>query len=338
MQESESGARLDSLLAQLVPRFSRVRIRAGINAADVCVNSKRCKAAYRVRSGDVIAGQLPSEFRDLPQGEDIPLSVLYEDDRLVVINKPPAMVVHPSKGHWSGTLTSALTYRYEQQLSQVGGAVRPGIVHRLDRDTSGVIVIARDDEAHLYLARQFEQRTVTKEYYAICRGKLDRDRDRIELPIGPHPYHREKMAVRAEHANSRTASTFYEVDRRFVGFLSMKVFPKTGRTHQIRVHLAHVGCPVVCDPLYAGQRQLTRGELIGGVADQQILFDRLALHARRLEIRHPDDDRPLAFEAPIPPEFTALLEQLAELRSVPGERNPGERNPGGRNPGERSSR
>ncbi len=140
----------------------------------------------------------------------------------------------------------------------------PGIVHRLDRDTSGVIVIARDDQAHLHLSRQFEQRTVEKEYFAICRGQLDRDRDWIEQPIGPHPYRREKMAIRAEHAASRLASTFFEIDERFVGFLSARVFPKTGRTHQIRVHLAHVGCPVLCDPLYSGQRQLTQGDLLRG--------------------------------------------------------------------------
>lgn len=288
-------------------------MREWINAAEMLINDQRRKASYAVRAGDQIAGGFPEMAREGPVPEDIPLEILYEDDYLVVVNKPHGMVVHPAKGHWQGTLTAAIAHRY-QELSQVGGAARPGIVHRLDRDTSGVIVIARNDATHLHLARQFEQRTVEKEYFAVCRGKLDRDRDRIEQPIGPHPYHREKMAIRAEHPESRPANTFYEVSHRFRGFVGVRVFPKTGRTHQIRVHLAHVGCPVVCDPLYAGQRILTQGELLGKAPDGQIVFDRLALHSRRLCINHPQDERRLEFIAEIPADFTRLLEQLQQLR------------------------
>lgn len=310
--DEHTETRLDVLLAGQFPQFSRVRIRSAINAAEILVNGHRSKAAYRVRPGDLVSGRISAPQHDQPEPEDIPLSVLYEDDRLAVINKPHGMVVHPSKGHWSGTLTAALAHRY-QHLSAVGGSNRPGIVHRLDRDTSGVIVIARDDQAHLALAQQFEQRTVEKEYFAICRGRLDRDRDRIEQPIGPHPYQREKMAIRSEHPASRAASTFYEVAERYRGFVAVRVFPKTGRTHQIRVHLAHVGCPVLCDPLYSGQHRLTRHELEGRAPDGEVVFDRLALHARRLVIDHPDDGRRMEFEAPLPAEFEALQRILPRL-------------------------
>ena len=311
--DEEAGQRLDVLLASRFPERSRVRIRQLINAAEATVNTRRCKAAYRVRSGDVIAIRFPPQDRTGPEPEDIPLHVLHEDDRIIVVDKPPGMVVHPAKGHWSGTLTAALAFRF-QNLSQVGGPTRPGIVHRLDRDTSGVIVIAKDDQAHLHLSGQFERREVQKEYFAVCRGSLDRDRDRIEQPIGPHPYQREKMAIRHAHPAARDASTYVEVDRRFRGFVSFRALPKTGRTHQIRVHLAHLGCPILCDPLYAGHRQITSGELIDGRPDDQVLLKRLALHARRLSIAHPDDERPLTFEAELPEEFNRLLAALEQHR------------------------
>jgi 23S rRNA pseudouridine1911/1915/1917 synthase len=314
--DDQAGTRLDALLAHAFPQRSRVGLRQLINAAVVQVNDHRCKAAYRVRGGDVITLQFPSEAPEGPEPEDIPLDVLYEDDRIAVVNKPHGMVVHPSKGHWRGTLTAALAHRFGQ-LSQVGGATRPGVVHRLDRDTSGVIVVARDDQAHLSLSRQFEQRTVEKEYFAICRGQLDRDRDRIEQPIGPHPHQREKMAIRREHPASRAASTFFEIDQRFAGFLSVRVYPHTGRTHQIRVHLAHLGCPILCDPLYSGQKLLTLGELECGTADDRVVLARLALHARRLSFDHPTDQRRLTFEAPLPDDLQATLELLQELRPLP---------------------
>jgi 23S rRNA pseudouridine1911/1915/1917 synthase len=308
----ESGQRLDQLLAAHLSQISRVKVRELINATAAQVNGRRAKAAYRVHQGDVLLVEIPDAVPEGPVAEPIELDVIYEDARLAVVNKPHGMVVHPSKGHWSGTLTAALAYRF-RQLSQVGGATRPGIVHRLDRDTSGVIIIARDDQAHLHLSQQFEQRTIEKEYFAICRGKLDRDRDWIDQRIGPHPYQREKMAIRPGHSASREATTFYEVERRFRGYLALRVFPKTGRTHQIRVHLAHVGCPVLCDPLYSGHRILTQGEIDGKVPDEHVVFDRLALHARRIKFRHPDDERPMEFEAPIPESFVELQARFRPL-------------------------
>ncbi len=235
--------------------------------------------------------------------------MLYEDDQLAVVDKPPGMVVHPARGHWSGTLTSALAFHFEQ-LSTARGAGRPGIVHRLDRDTSGVLVVAKNDRAHMQLAEQFEQRTTEKEYFAIVAGGPRWDRDLIDEPIGPHPYHREKMAIRRDHPASREAQTFYEVLERFRGYTALRVLPKTGRTHQIRLHLGHLGCPVLCDRLYGGRAQITRGELSGNPAETEVLLDRQALHARRLKIAAPLTGEPLEFEAPIPADLDRVMAAL----------------------------
>jgi 23S rRNA pseudouridine1911/1915/1917 synthase len=176
------------------------------------------------------------------------------------------------------------------------------------------MVVAKTDPAHQGLARQFEARKVEKEYFAVSHGTLDRDRDEIDQPIGVHPYQREKMAIRAEHATSRPARTFVEVQQRLRGFVVLRVFPRTGRTHQIRVHLSHIGCPVVCDPLYTGRRVLTRGELQGGRPDDQVVINRLALHARRLALRHPRSAEPLEFVAPVPAALQQFVETLRQLR------------------------
>lgn len=311
--EEQVGMRLDAFLANQFPLYSRVRLRQVINAAGVHVNGRRMKAAHRLRAEDRVVIALPELPREGPEPEDIPLDVLYEDEHLVAINKPPGMVVHPAKGHWSGTLTAALAFHF-QQLSSLGGATRPGIVHRLDRETSGVIAVAKTDRAHLALAAQFEQRTTTKEYLAIVVGAPDRDRDKIEQPIGVHPYHREKMAIRPEHSTSRDAKTFYEVIERFRGFAAVKALPKTGRTHQIRVHLAHAGCPVLSDRLYGGRSQITLGEIVGS-DDATTLLSRHALHAQRLAIVHPISGEPIEFTAPVPEDMRSVLEALREHRS-----------------------
>ncbi|MBI2480203.1 MAG: RluA family pseudouridine synthase, partial [Planctomycetia bacterium] len=220
--EEHADERLDAYLAARFPSYSRVKLRHAISAGGVQVDGKRTKPAYRLRTGQKIAITLPELIVDGPQPEDIPLDILFEDDHLIAVNKSPDMVVHPAKGHWAGTLTSALAFRFAQ-LSSVGGPTRPGIVHRLDRETSGVIVVAKTDQAHLGLATQFEARTTEKEYTAIVIGSLDRDRDVIEQPIGIHPYHREKMAIRPDHETTRNAKTFYEVTERFRGFALVKV-------------------------------------------------------------------------------------------------------------------
>ena len=311
VSSEQAGSRLDVFLAHNLPDYSRARWRQVINAAGILVDGKRVKAAYHLHAGQLVTGQLPDLPREGPQAEAIPLHVLHEDDGLVAINKPAGMVVHPAKGHWQGTLASALAFHFKQ-LSTLGGPTRPGIVHRLDRETSGVIVIAKTDAVHRELARQFEQRSIEKEYLAVVQGTPDRDRDVIDQPIGVHPYQREKMAIRSAHATSRDAQTFYEVKQRFHGFSLVKVFPKTGRTHQIRVHLAHLSCPVLCDRLYGGRSQVTNWEL-GAVSDEeQVVLERLALHARRLQILHPQSGEILELEAPVPPDLQHVIDLLQQ--------------------------
>jgi 23S rRNA pseudouridine1911/1915/1917 synthase len=307
-----AGQRLDAFLAHELPKYSRVQLRKVIGAGGVKVNEQGTKVAHRLAAGDRIVLVLPPMNSAGPNPEDIPLDILYEDEHIIAVNKPPGMVVHPARGHWSGTLASALSYHF-RQLSTAGGPTRPGIVHRLDRDTSGVMVVAKTDPMHFALAAQFENRTTEKEYLAITAGVPDRDRDRIEQPIGVHPHQREKMAIRGGHVTSREAATFYEVLERFAGFAAVRVLPKTGRTHQIRVHLAHIGCPVLCDKLYGGRTLIKRSELVRGRADDDtIVLARQALHALRIKLAHPASGEPIEFIAPLPGDLTAVLVELRE--------------------------
>lgn len=306
--------RLDAFLAAEFPEFSRMKLRAAIKAASVHVDGKLTKASYRLSPGQQVSITLPELPREGPPPEDIPIDVLHEDDALAVINKPAGMVVHPSRGHGGGTLASAIQYHFNT-LSQVAGATRPGIVHRLDRDTSGVIVVAKTDQAHLALSDQFKQRTVQKEYLAIVAANPDRDRDVIVKPIGMHPRQRERMAIRDGHRTSRAAETFYEVDERFVGFAVVRVKPKTGRTHQIRVHLSSVGLPVLCDRLYAGHARITHGA-IDHSNDDTVLLNRQALHAHRISFEHPTTGERLEFVAPLADDIVTVITALRKHRSL----------------------
>lgn len=316
--EEYSGKRVDLVLALLLDSYSRVFLRRIVMENKVCVNGKPVKPAFKVFTGQTITvNLLPPPPKDGPIPENIPLDIIFEDDCLVIVNKFPGMVVHPAKGHWSGTLTAALAYHF-QQLSDAGGPTRPGIVHRLDRDTSGVIVIAKTNEVHFKLCAQFESRGVNKTYLAIVAGALDRDRDRIIQPIGNHPYQRDKMAIRAGHHSSRDAETFFEVIKRFPGYAFLKVLPKTGRTHQIRLHLAHIGCAVLCDRLYGGHATVLRGQLqrrqVRGLppleSDSEIVLRRHALHASKLEFDHPKTGQRVSFEAPLPADLQHTLDIL----------------------------
>lgn len=317
--EEHSGKRVDLFLTMVLDGYSRVFLRKIIVDNQVSVDGQVVKPAFKVFAGHrVLIQLLPPPPTDGPIAENIPLDVLFEDDAMIVINKPAGMVVHPAKGHWSGTLTAALAFHF-QSLSDAGGPARPGIVHRLDRDTSGVIVIAKTNEVHFKLSAQFEAREVQKTYLAIVAGMLDRDRDRIHQPIGHHPYQRDKMAIRSGHHSSRDAETFFEVIERFHGYTFVRVSPKTGRTHQIRLHLAHVGCPVLCDRLYGGHSQVTLGQLqrrhVRGfpplAGDDRIVLARQALHAAKLELAHPKSGKAMVFEAPVPNDMD---EALAALR------------------------
>lgn len=307
--------RLDQYLADLYQDYSRSVIQKVISAGAVTVNGTRAKASYKVRHGDRICLRLPESTHDEPAPEDIPLEVLFEDEFLAIINKPAAMVVHPAKGHWSGTLVNALRFRFDQ-LSGLNGDYRPGIVHRLDRDTSGVILVAKDERTHRDLSTQFERRKVFKEYIAITQGILDRDSDYIERRIGKHPHDRVKMAITDEE-DGKEACSYYEVIERFRGYTLCRIYPRTGRTHQIRVHLASVGCPVLADKIYSGRDCLRLSDVAPDVdaAHDVVLMPRQALHAARLRLTHPRSQRVIQAEAPLPPEFERTLAALRQHRA-----------------------
>lgn len=310
----QSGWRLDVFLAHHFAQYSRVHLRRVITAGGVRVGDRGGKPSYRLRPGERVSVVLPEIPREAPQPENTPLEILYEDEWLAAVNKPPGMVVHPARGHWSGTLASAVQYHFGARLSALGGPARPGIVHRLDRDTSGVILVAKDDAAHAHLATQFQDRLVEKEYFALVAGSPQLDRDRIAEPIGQHPREREKMAIRRGHARSRVAETFYEVVERFEGFAAVRLRPKTGRTHQIRVHLGHIGCPVLCDRQYGGRARITRGEIRRDPGDELVLLERQALHAQRLRLTHPATGESLQIEAPLPQDLRTVLDELRAYR------------------------
>jgi 23S rRNA pseudouridine1911/1915/1917 synthase len=312
------GMRLDQYLVSVFPDFSRSVVQRVIDAGGVAVNGRPAKASYKVRHGDHIRVRPPEPTHPLPVAEDIPLEIIYQDEFLAVVNKPADMVVHPAKGHWSGTLVNALRYHFPQ-LSGLNGDYRAGIVHRLDRDTSGAILVAREEQTHRDLSLRFEQRKVFKEYEALTAGVLDRDSDYVEGRIGHHPLDRVKMMVTEEEdEDAKDACSYYEVVERFRGFTYVRVQPRTGRTHQIRVHLASVGCPVLADKVYSGRDKLHLSDLVGGPAEQpdELLLSRQALHARRLRFRHPRRGTMLEVEAPLPAEFQRTLTALRQHRRL----------------------
>jgi 23S rRNA pseudouridine1911/1915/1917 synthase len=320
-----AGSRLDVFLTQALPGQSRSFLARVIEKGTVRVDGVTARASFKLKAGSVVRFLVPEPPRAGPAAEEIPLDFLHVDPWMAVVNKPAGMVVHPAKGNWKGTLAGALKWHLEQRpdaaeaattdgvgLSTAGGPTRPGIVHRLDRDTSGVIVVARTEETHHALAKQFERRTVEKTYLAITQGVPQLDRDEIDLPIGIHPYQRERMAVRRDHTTSREAVTRYEVVERFRGAALVRVTPKTGRTHQIRVHMAAIGCPVLADGLYSGRTQIEPPFL--GLPAGPPLIERQALHAARLCLDHPETRQRLEFAAPLPADMQRLLDAFRVMR------------------------
>ena len=314
VETSESGWRLDLYLVHHFPQFSRMMIRKAIQSGAAQVDGRGGKTAYRLKPGQQVTLTPPEIPREAPQSEDIPLEILYEDDDLIVINKPAGMVVHPSRGHWSGTLVSALAWHFDGQLSSVRGPSRPGIVHRLDRDTSGAILVAKNDMIHGKLASLFQEKRIRKEYFAIAYGSPNLDRDMIDQPIGHHTKHREKMAILKDDPDAKEAQTFYEVINRFRGMTTIRALPKTGRTHQIRLHLTHIGCPILCDMLYGRQSQITLTEIEGKPPHGQPLLTRQALHAHRLSFEHPETGTMLEIVAPIPDDLRQTLAAIEKNR------------------------
>jgi 23S rRNA pseudouridine1911/1915/1917 synthase len=317
VRRKTEGLRLDQYLVSAFPDVSRSLVQKLIESGAATVNCNLTKASYKVRNGDIVRVCPPEPGHDLPVPEDIPLEVLYEDEFLALINKPADMVVHPAKGHWSGTLVNALQFRFAQ-LSELNGEYRPGIVHRLDRDTSGVILVAKDEVTHRQLGNLFEYRKIFKEYTAITAGVLDRDSDYIESNIARHPHDRIKMIATDEEDEGKEACSYYEVVERFRGFTLCRIQPRTGRTHQIRVHLASVGCPVLADKTYGGRDCLRVSDLAPDLdlEGDEVLMPRQALHASRLRFTHPRLGKILDTVAPLPPEFEKTLAALRRYRAV----------------------
>jgi 23S rRNA pseudouridine1911/1915/1917 synthase len=296
------GLRLDRVLTNEIAGYSRSQIQRLIDDGHVALSRVAAvKSNTAVRTGDVIAVRLPEAVAPQPAAEDLPLEILYQDTDLVVVNKPAGMVVHPAAGHDSGTLVNALLH-HVSDLSGIGGERRPGIVHRLDKGTSGVMVIAKHDTAHHELSRQFHDREVEKQYVALVWG-LVQQRKRIEVPIGRDPVHREKVSARARRA--RSAVTRVTWARHVPGLSLLRVAIATGRTHQIRVHLSHIGHPIVGDALYGGVHRRVAHQLR---AVQQLT--RPFLHAERLAIRQPRTGEPLVFEAPLPEDLRSVLDGI----------------------------
>lgn len=305
VSEADSATRLDAYLASHINGWSRARLQRLIEAGDVLVNSKVCKASYKVSATDEIEIELtaPPESNFTP--ENIPLDVVFEDDHIIVVNKPPGLVVHPAAGIQSGTLANALAFHF-QQLSN-SASIRPGIVHRLDKDTSGLLVVAKTESDHENLADQFRAREVFKSYVALVYGVVKQQNGSVEKPIARDPRNRTRMAI---VAGGRGALSLFKIRRSYAAFTLLDVELKTGRTHQIRVHLASIKHPVVGDEVYGSGRE-------NNLQDVQLRarirkLRRHFLHAEQLGFRHPHSGEQVKFVAPLPPALTQFLSALEE--------------------------
>ena len=304
--------RLDKYLGGRFSCFSRTKLQQLIKEQGVNVNGRPAKPSCKLQPGDEIDLILPvRELRELVP-EDIPINVLYEDDYIIVINKQPDLIVHPARGYKHGTLVNGLVYHF-QNLSSCPEDLRPGIVHRLDRNTTGCLVVAKDDTSHWKLSRQFAERTTKKTYIAIIHGTPQLDADVINQPLGVHPTRREKYAIR--HDIGKEAVTLYEVLEAFRGYSLVQLDLKTGRTHQIRVHLSYLKHPIVADDMYGGKVVYPWQIEDRDAVPEEPLMARCALHAWKLEINHPATDERMTFEAPLPDDMQNLLDNLREHRA-----------------------
>ena len=299
VKEEEAGERLDTVLAR-VADVSRSAVVKWLEASLVSVEGKKATKSLLLEAGDVLHYQEPTPVPLEATAENIPLSIVYEDDALLVINKPSGMVVHPAAGVTHGTLVNALLYHCKDSLSGVNGVLRPGIVHRIDKDTSGLLVVAKTDTAHRYLAAQLEDHSLYREYHAILVGTPKEDKKTVSLPIGRHPVDRKRMAVILDgRSNARDAITHYEVLEKFNGFSYVKLRLQTGRTHQIRVHMSALGHPLMGDTVYGGGNTPWEKR-------HTALLDGQMLHAKQITFRHPSGEE-MTFSTPLPDNFQRAL-------------------------------
>ncbi len=299
----QARMRLDVFLAGADPAFSRAQIQAAIDEGHVSVSGKAPKASLHLKAGDLVSLYLEPAIEATAVPEDIPLNIIYEDATLLVINKPAGMVVHPAPGNPDGTLVNALLFHC-QDLSGIGGVLRPGIVHRLDKETSGLLVVAKSDEAHRHLSAQFEKHEVHKRYLALAWGDMKGEQGESLLPVGRHPKDRKKMSTKSPRG--KDAQTLWRAGERFGVATLLEVTIKTGRTHQIRVHLAERGHPVVGDAVYgsASRMQVVKNPALRAALKA---FSRHALHAAELSFVHPQSGERLSFFAPLPPDMEGLI-------------------------------
>ena len=288
--------RIDKYISNLYSEYTRNNIQNLIDNGGVTVNLKTVKSNYKVRMGDEITVEIPEPKELDIKAENIPLDIVYEDSDILVINKPKGMVVHPACGNYEGTLVNALLGYCKDSLSEINGIIRPGIVHRIDKDTSGLLLVAKNNRAHLSLAEQIKEHSAKREYLALVIGEVKED-GTVNLPIGRCEKDRKKMAV--TYKNSKEAVTHYFVKERYEGYTLLECKLETGRTHQIRVHLSHIGKPILGDNVY-------------GPKKQKIIINGQMLHAHRIEFTHPTSGKAMSFTAPLPKYFLEILEKLSK--------------------------
>lgn len=295
VDSENAGLRLDKLLSSALEDLTRSAIQKIIDDGGVEVNSKVVGKNYKCKLNDEVVVNIPDAKPLEAEAEDIELDIVYEDSDLLVVNKPKGMVVHPANGNWSGTLVNALLFHCGDSLSGINGVIRPGIVHRIDKNTSGLLIVAKNDLAHIGLAEQIKEHSFSRAYEAVVYGNLKDDNGTVNAPIGRNPNDRKKMAVTMK--NSKPATTHYEVIKRYGDFTHIRCVLETGRTHQIRVHMASLGHPVAGDDVYGPKKVIT--ELNGQ-----------CLHAKHIGFKHPRTNEWLEFESPLPEYFTRFLSKL----------------------------
>lgn len=295
VEEALAGERIDKFLSDSLPDVSRSYIQKLIKDGQVTVNQKAVKSNYKLNAGDMLSMEEPELQEPDIEAEDIPLDILYEDSDLLVINKPKGMVVHPSAGHYSGTLVNALMYYCKDDLSGINGVLRPGIVHRIDMDTTGSLLVCKNDFTHNHIAEQLKIHSITRVYHAIVHGVIKEEEGTINAPIGRHPIDRKKMSI--NHKNGKEAVTHYKVLKRFKNFTYIECRLETGRTHQIRVHMSSISHPLLGDAVY-------------GPAKSPYKLQGQTLHAKTIGIIHPRTEEYIEVNAPLPEYFSDLLKKL----------------------------